>query len=104
MLSDHQAFREEFHRQAAALFDAKDKEYRGDAPPLSNFREAAEFLGVSPAHIALVFAYKHFRAICTYVKNPTPACELTEPIGGRLQDLSNFVWVLAALIEEQSDE
>lgn len=97
-------FREQFWADAAELFDRKDKEYRHGAPPLNNFRECGELLGLRPSYVALVFAYKHFRAVCSHVRNPRPDGELTEPIRGRLLDLANFVWVLAALLEEEGNE
>lgn len=51
---------EEFAREEQLLLDWKAKEYAADSEDrLLNFRQVAEFIGQTPAEVALAYLMKH---------------------------------------------
>ena len=53
----------EFQEQEALIMSHKGDEYAANEDRLLNFREVAEFLGRTPAEVALVYLMKHIQSI-----------------------------------------
>jgi hypothetical protein len=95
-------FVDSFLRECASLLSVKGHEYAGSFDRLANFKRGADLTGCTPEQVAFVYLSKHYDAIATYVREgqSPPSAELIE---SRLQDLLNYVLLLAALIQERSD-
>ena len=83
----------------------KAKEYAKEDDRLANFKEAASVLGVHPLTVAMVYWYKHVSAVATFCRKVSAGevPELSEPIGGRIDDCQEYLDIIAALIIEESD-
>lgn len=90
-------FRDEHYAQIAAINDTKGKDYAGEEDALSNFKIAAEQLGVTPVQVWAVYAHKHWSAIMSYAKEGDVA---SEPIVGRVHDLIVYGFLLLGLIND----
>ena len=53
----------EFQEQEALIMSHKGDEYAANEDRLLNFREVAEFLGRTPAEVALAYLMKHIQSI-----------------------------------------
>lgn len=95
--------REKHTTERYFLCDKKSLDYASEDDRLSDFKETAESIGITPEQVLMVFATKHWRAINTYIKN---GCQDTrsEPIIGRIYDLQNYLDLLIALKEEDDVE
>lgn len=82
------------------LNNTKGKEYSGDADVLSDFKEVAAAVGITPAQALLTYMTKHWRAINSYAADSD--LELSEPISGRIDDLILYAHLLDALIADQT--
>jgi len=97
--SEFKAFREAFMVQMMDILDTKGVDYTLDVGDrLSNFRQGAEALGVSPLHVWGVLMNKHYTAVMNYVKRGQVE---SEPIRGRFLDLANYSILGAALAHER---
>ena len=83
----------------------KAKEYAKEDDRLANFKEAATALGVHPLTVAMVYWYKHVSAVATFCRKVSggEVPELSEPIGGRIEDCQEYLDIIAALIIEETD-
>lgn len=76
----------------------KGVEYSGHEDVLSDFKEVAEQMGITPRQALMVYATKHWRAINSYVREGKV---LSEAIEGRIDDLILYSVLLQALIAEE---
>ena len=100
--------REEFLSHEAKILDWKRGEYSPDEDRLLNFREVAEFLGRTPAEVALAYLMKHIQSIALAVRTGKYAwaweTEGGEGLKQRFADARNYLLLLAACIEEAEGE
>lgn len=92
---------EEFTEKRRGVSESKRKDYtQGKRDVLTNFKQVAEYTGLTPLQVWMVYASKHWDSICSYVKNGTES----EPIEGRFGDLAVYLelgWAL--IVEEQQN-
>ena len=97
----------EFQEQEAKILSHKGNEYSDQEDRLLNFREVAEFLGRSPAEVALAYLLKHIQSIALAVKTGKYAwaweTEGGEGLKQRIADARNYLLFLAACLEEAND-
>ena len=77
----------------------KNQDYskiKGGGDALSQFKETAKDLGVSPLAVWYVYAKKHWSAIQAYVKNN--GVVESEPIEERMVDMINYILLLNGLL------
>ena len=102
-----EALREEFLTHEARIMDWKRDEYSPQEDRLQNFREVAEFLGRTPAEVALAYLMKHVQSIALAVKTGKYAwaweTEGGEGLKQRIADARNYLLLLAACLEEAND-
>ncbi len=86
----------------AGLLLSKGEEYAGSDDRLANFKRGAALTGATPLQVAFIYASKHYDAIATYIRKDAAGQvqQLSEPIGGRLDDLINYCILMKAIIEE----
>jgi len=77
----------------------KGREYAGDDDALSNFKLAAEIVGISPLQVCLVYTFKTFMAMGSYAKHNKELSD--ESIEGRVLDLRLYGALFLALAKEQ---
>ena len=90
-----------YHRRD--ISDSKRKDYtrgEGHKDALKNFKQVAEYTGLDPLEVWMVYASKHWDSICSYIKNGTES----EPIRERYCDLLNYLELGYALIKEKEDD
>lgn len=85
---------------AAQIEAAKRPAYtRGSDDVLANFKRVAAQAGLMPGHVLLVYAMKHWDAVCSALTDPSiPQAESVE---SRFADLINYLKLGYALLEEQ---
>ena len=97
----------EFQEQEAKILSHKGNEYSDQEDRLLNFREVAEFLGRSPAEVALAYLMKHVQSIALAVKTGKYAwaweTEGGEGLKQRIADARNYLLLLAACLEAEKD-
>jgi hypothetical protein len=86
------------HFKMCLLSSTKGYEYAGESDRLSNFKEPALDLGVSPDLILWIALDKHLRAIRTYIRNRRVH---SEPIEERIDDAILYLILLKGLIQER---
>lgn len=93
-------------KSTADLLIIKGEEYAGSADRLANFKRGSERIGVTPLQVSLIYASKHFDAICTYIRKDAEGQKqiLGEPIDGRFDDLINYCMLMKALVVESREE
>ena len=79
------------------LNSTKGVEYSGHEDVLSDFREVARAIGISPEQALMTYATKHWRAINHYAQE---GATLSEPIEGRIHDLQLYMQLLLAMVED----
>lgn len=85
----------EQHEELKRLTAGKGEEYARSDDQLANFKRQALELEVGPEKILAVYLNKHLDAIKTFLKTGT---NLSEPIGGRIDDAILYLILLKALI------
>ena len=79
---------------------SKGREYaQGDEDALLNFKRAADFLGLTPEMVCMVYMYKHFAAIASYTA--TGDVQSDESIRSRVVDLRLYGALFQGLVEER---
>lgn len=91
---------EETFQRLRDLNATKGKEYSGDDDVLSDFKDIAIAVGITPEQALITYATKHWRAINSYVQH---GAVLSEPIAGRIDDLILYMHLLHGLIQDKSD-
>jgi len=98
---------EEFADHEVHLLAWKRNEYASGEDRLQNFREVAGFLGQKPAEVALVYLLKHVQSIALSVRTGKYAwkweTEGGEGLKQRIADARNYLLLLAACIDEESE-
>lgn len=81
----------------------KGQEYSGEADRLSNFKDEAAALGVTPLQILSVYASKHHTLVKKYIRCKAKGIEmeLSEPIEGRFRDIIVYALLGMALVAEE---
>ena len=98
---EYDQFIKDLTENRTGISSAKRKDYtRGDKDVLKNFKQVAEYTGLDPLEVWMVYASKHWDSICSYIKNGTES----EPIRERYCDLLNYLELGYALIKEQQNE
>ena len=97
----------EFKEQEGKIMSHKGNEYSPHEDRLLNFHQVAEFLGRTPAEVALAYLLKHIQSIALAVKTGkyTWAWETEggEGLKQRIADARNYLLFLAACLEEEND-
>jgi len=88
------------YRQLEQLATSKGKEYRGTEDRLANFRRYAAALDLDYRKVLLVYAGKHWDAICSYCKEGKVFSN--ESIDGRIDDLIVYMLLLKCMVYEQN--
>ena len=109
MTNEHfEEIREEFLEHESKILDWKRGEYSSNDDRLQNFREIATFLGQRPAEVALTYLMKHIQSIALAVRtgsyNWTWNTEGGEGLKQRFADARNYLLLLAACLEEESQK
>lgn len=105
---------EELHNKMtvreAKTLDFKRVEYaRGDEDTLVNFKQTADFLGIRPEEVCLIYLMKHIQSVSLAVQRDViPKFEWQdadghEGLAQRFTDARNFLVLLAALIQEREE-
>ena len=99
---DFEALLGELQSEELVINRGKGKEYAQDSEEvddaLLNFKRAGEFLGISPLKVCLVYLYKHFAAIASYVENGE--VKSNESIRGRVNDLRLYSALFMGLVKD----
>lgn len=90
-------FYEKLVEEEKKIFTLKGFEYSG-VNRFSNFERLANELNLHPIEVLWVYAMKHKDSIATFVKEKRVYSN--EDIIGRIQDLRNYLALLAGLIEK----
>lgn len=88
------------------LTNTKGREYSGDEDRCSNFKREGADNGVDPRVVLSIYMSKHISAVKQYVKDKQNGVErqLSEPIGGRIDDIILYCILLKALIWDLDNE
>ena len=89
--------------ECMTLIRAKNADYsqgeqKGDR--IAAFRRIARDIRISMPQVWAVFAQKHWGAIMKFIKDGSVE---SEPIGGRINDLINYMVLLGAIIADEGD-
>ncbi|HSH24824.1 MAG TPA: hypothetical protein VLA13_04725 [Massilibacterium sp.] len=98
-LEQYEKLIEDFTNKRKGVSESKREDYtRGDKTDvLKNFKTVAEATGLDPLQVWMVYAHKHWDAICAYVQNHTES----EPIEGRFGDLAVYLELGWGLINDK---
>ena len=98
--------REEFLEHEAGILEWKRGEYAPNDDRLQNFREVAALTGLRLSEVALIWLLKHIQSISLAVRNGkytwTWETEGGEGLKQRIADARNYLLLLAACLEEES--
>lgn len=101
-----ESLQEEFVAHEARILNWKRGEYSSNEDRLQNFREVAAFMGLRPAEVALTYLMKHIQSIALAVRSGKYAwtwnTEGGEGLKQRIADARNYLLLLAACLEEES--
>lgn len=81
------------------LCRTKGKDYARTTDRLSNFKDQAQKLDLTPLQIWGVYANKHWDAVNSFIKNGQVE---SEPIESRIHDLILYLFLLHGLINEDT--
>lgn len=80
------------------LRDAGQKEYAGSAADaFANFNRLSTMLGLDRKEILMVYAYKHWDGIASFIRGHVSQ---REDVTGRINDLIVYLCLLRGMIEE----
>lgn len=89
--------RSELNARCEELLDCKGQDYTDGKDRLHNFRTIAQEAGISALQAWHVYAYKHWKSICNFVRNGQVQSESIET---RFQDLRNYLDLGYALLKD----
>lgn len=93
--------RKDLTAEREAIILSKRPEYtEGNSDVLNNFKVVAKEIGCSPLQVWYVYFRKHVASISQYAQKPDR--QLSEPIRGRICDAMNYLELLDALIQDES--
>ena len=81
-----------------ALMNRKGNDYTDGRDRLSNFKEQAKRLGMTPYQVWAVYANKHWDAINAFVRNNGQL--ESEPIESRIHDIIVYSFLLLGIVQE----
>lgn len=90
------AFQSEFIENEKGTRDSGAAEYAMSTDVFANFRRIASRLDKKPEEVLLVYALKHMDGIISHVNGLESQ---REPIYGRIEDLRNYLMILAAMFK-----
>jgi len=93
-------FLEEHVEKIVEIDNTKGVEYSGNEDVLSDFKEVAAAVGVTPEQALLTYMTKHWRAINSYAQT---GAVRSEPIQGRIHDLILYGLLFIAMVEEKGE-
>lgn len=100
--------REEFLIHEARILDWERGEYSSSVDRLQNFREVADFLGIEPSFVALMYLLKHIQSIAFAVRTEMYSwaweTEGGEGLKQRIADARNYLLLLAACLDEEQHD
>jgi hypothetical protein len=99
--ADFQKLLDEEFEQLRKLVATKGEEYTRSDDQLDNFKRRAEEGSLHPEQVWLVFAGKHYDAICSWIRREGQVLS-DESIESRIRDLQVFLYLLQALVRERS--
>lgn len=96
---------EKTFENVANLLKYKGGEYAGDGDRLANFRRNAESLGINKETVWAVYFGKHRDSIAQYIKdlNSGRPRVRAEPLGGRVDDMITYLFLLKAMLDENGE-
>ena len=99
---------EEFLDKEQLIMNWKRGEYASGEDRLENFRTVGNFSGKKPSVIALIYLLKHIQSIAVAVLSGVFVWAWTkeggEALKQRISDARNYLLLLAACLEEESEE
>ena len=82
-----------------AIMNSKGMAYSGQEDKLGNFKRCAKLADVSVEKSWFIYFVKHFDALSAYIRGEYKD---SEKIKGRILDMINYLWLLAAILKEQN--
>jgi hypothetical protein len=98
--NEFDAMLEENYQEILTLCRTKGADYARDFDRLSNFKDQAAKLGLTPYQVWGVYANKHWDAINSFVRNNGQL--ESEPIESRVHDIILYSFLLLGLIHDQN--
>lgn len=83
------------------IMRSKGTAYSGLEDKLGNFKRVAKTLALNPRQVWYVYFAKHLDALSAFLRGEYRD---SEPIGGRIKDLINYLFLLHALLNEGTDD
>jgi hypothetical protein len=99
--ADFLAMMDDDYASITEINRTKGVDYAGEDDALSNFKDQARSLGLTPEQIWGVYAGKHWSAVTTYIREGDVK---SEPIEGRVHDVILYCFLLLGLIREEREE
>lgn len=98
----------DFVSREEQILNWKTGEYTDNVDKLMNFRQIADFLGVSMSDVVLIYLMKHMQSIALAVQSKNYVWDW-EKEGGeglkqRVADARNYLLLLSACLEEEKSE
>ncbi len=90
--------RERKQRDRIMRIDNKAGEYTRLGKANDNFRRVAEYLGITPEEVCIVYMMKHLDAVLNTARTGK---SLTEDTRSRLHDIANYVEILHSIMHER---
>ena len=84
--------------ECMSIMTTKGESYSGLEDKLGNFKRCAKLAGVPIEKAWYVYFIKHFDALSAYIRTEYKD---SESIRGRIIDLINYLFLLAAILKEQ---
>lgn len=95
----------EFETQERSLLLVKRGEYADNNDVLINFKQNAEFLGITPEELCFCYMMKHIQSVGKGIKKPETrlgfTAETGEGFSQRISDARNYLVLLAAIVGER---
>jgi len=98
--SEQQELFQQMVNEEKKLLESKGAEYASAEDSLANFKTKLD-IGVSPLQVIAIFMDKHYSSIKSFIRTGKEISD--EPIEERIQDMRNYLFLLAALIKEKKD-
>lgn len=90
---------DEFMKTCRDELEKKNKEYSKEDNPFYNFIDCGEIAGVDMKKVWLIYAHKHYNAICTYIRENKTHSD--ENIDNRIMDMVNYLLFLHSMIQQE---
>ncbi len=100
--NDLDALFDEHFQKITELSRSKGADYASEYDRLSNFKDQAAKLGLTPYQVWAVYANKHWDAINAFVRNNGQL--ESEPIESRVHDIIVYSFLLLGLIQDKQRE